>query len=84
MCVIRGSMEERQGGREREKGRERETEREKHTPVGKLVGEITIEFVHDENGYELDASSGDGYDDVTNSRSEGQSIDEGVDVTSYS
>ena len=26
-----------------------------HTPVGKFVGKIFIEFVHDDDGYQLDA-----------------------------
>ena len=50
-----------------------------HTPVGELVGEVAVQFVHDQDGDQLDASSGDGYNDVTNGRSEGEPIDPGVD-----
>ena len=54
------------------------------TPVGKLIGEISIDLVHDENKDQLDACSSDGHYDITNSRSQRESIDQGIDGTSHS
>ena len=53
------------------------------TPVGQLVGNVSIQFVHDQDGNQLDAGSGDCHDDVTNGRSEGESVDEGVDCPGH-
>ena len=54
-----------------------------YTPVGKLVGEKSIDLVHDENKDQLDASTSDSHYDITNSRSQGKSIDQGIDGPSH-
>ena len=54
-----------------------------HTPVGELVGKVAVQFIHDQDGDQLDAGSCDGYDDVTNGRSEGESVDLGIDQSGH-
>ena len=53
------------------------------TPIVKLIGEISIDFVPEENEDQLDACSSDGHYDITNSRSQGQSIDQGIDGSGH-
>ncbi len=84
-----GRERERERERERASGREGEGEGEGErervlTPIGKLIGDKSIEFVHDENEDQLDASSSDSYYDIANCWSKGESIDRGIDEPSHS
>ena len=70
---------------ERERERERVHQRYSNcTPIGKLVGKISIDLVHEENKDQLDASSSDSHNNITDSWSKGESIDQGIDSPSHS
>ena len=84
IALLNSILETRERERERERERVRERGHHSCTPVGKLVGKKSVDFVHDENKDQLDASSSDSHYDITHSRSKGESIDQGIDSSSHS